>query len=83
MVNKHTCVGLNSCCQCADCLAFCIRIAATAGVDYRIVPEHLTFTPGQRAMDGSMQCTTVFILDDEVIGAWYLFVMRYELGEYQ
>ncbi len=41
--------------------------AATAGVDFLITPENLTFTAGQSAFDGIMQCATVEILDDEVL----------------
>ena len=40
--------------------------SATAGVDFIIEPEVLTFTSGQSAFDGLVQCTTITILDDEV-----------------
>ncbi len=46
---------------------FILWYTATAGVDYLVTHENLTFTDGQRAFDGIMQCATVEILDDEVI----------------
>ena len=41
-------------------------ISATAGVDFIIEPEVLTFTSGQSAFDGLLQCANITILDDDV-----------------
>ena len=39
---------------------------ATAGVDFLIEPDVLTFTSGQSAFDGLIRCANITILDDEV-----------------